>query len=1024
MVASRNSLLLLAVFSQYAAIGAEAQAQGHGQKLHHDRSQRQGQPSQYTSIPSPIARLDKPASTSPLSPSQTTTPSTEVATPEADLVAHHSSNVKAVVQGDAGLKDLHNDGVAVNDDAGVITYSRTIGISFSTVGVAAQNMPPMDKGQVDEPTETAPSTVAATPTFFGVYPVSDTDNDGQQPATSKEANSIGIAYAYHPVAVWGTHSPSSTEGTEGDVRTVPSPVSSASSSSLLAPSPPVAPHTTAATPGATPSLGSNSISTTTGISNSSAEAVPMSPSPRYSNTSSLPSLTSPSPSPSTSPGFFNNSQSIATDTRVWRAQIPGNVTYIVAVPTVLSCRASICNGIAVAADVSNCTSDDDPGAKNGTMNADGLSANSHPARKQIIVTTTITSSTITVTTITYTSTVTCPYSDIVSCRILAQSLSSLYVNSESVTVAIAAHASTITGMTTVTKKGGLSALLRRPAYVSATATATAAPSKTQLPLGSTMVNGTFNTCLLPPGAVSTIVHCWGPGARPSQFTCYEQPITESGDETEIAEIITACTVIITMKGPTVVMPTSTLPGYDFPGVSADPHPPIRSSLFSHFASIGEPVDTAYPSGTWNGVTTVPIAILPSGVVIASSTITDLPDATGDWQQTVTIDSVVYTINPSQIFGLGTWINRPALPRGHGLGYGYDGINGNNIVYAAAPTSALLSGLSVQISGDSVQVDGTAFSIPAQPSVAVVRGTQTVYLGPDGVVAGGETLSMSPVVVSAGGGGNNGNGAAAGGSRQGGGGGSEVVVAGGTVLTLDDTNVVVDGHSIAYNAAIGALSTSTVLTVAGDVITIVPAASNGGGSGGAGHGGAFVVIHGTTMTAPAAGSTHYELVGGATFTEVSPSVIVLDGHSYTVGPATAADVAAAVAAAAAATPTTVIVGGETVAIGPGGVTVGGSLTFRYPFVATPTITITGKATLAEASGTRPGAVGGLQSGATPTPTSVSSGNPTDIGSADSNNGGPVPGPKNAAARPVLSVAAFGVSLVISLAAAMSSLIYFG
>ncbi|KAL1900122.1 hypothetical protein Sste5346_002430 [Sporothrix stenoceras] len=442
-------------------------------------------------------------------------------------------------------------------------------------------------------------------------------------------------------------------------------------------------------------------------------------------------------------------------------------------------------------------------------------------------------------------------------------------------------------------------------------------------------------------------------------------------------------IVTTMKVPTIVtdMPTDTLPDYDYPGPTDEPHYTISNQpINTNFVinpggfrdtGIGAPVDTDTPvDTTWIGSTTVSVGIVPSGVVIGTSTIVDAPDGSA---QTVVVDGITYTIDPTQIYGLGSYVNRPSWS---------NSFNNYNpfIIPAVIVTSSIsgvLAGLPVQVSSNTIEVDGTPFSIPLQPSVATVHGSVTVHLGPDGVVAGGETFSMSPVVISAAPG-SNGN------AAVGGGGGSEIVVAGGTVLTIDDTNVVVGGHSIAYNAVAGALSTSTVLTVAGDAITIVPASNNKGGSGSnGGHGGVFIVVHGTTMAAPVHGSTHYELVGGATFTEVSPSVIVLDGHSYTIGPAVAAATGGLAAAVAApgATPTTVVVGGETVTIGPGGVTVGGTLTFRYPFVATPAVTLTGMATITGTAAMRPGAVGGLQSNTMPTATSMPQ-NVGGFGAADS------------------------------------------
>lgn len=681
------------------------------------------------------------------------------------------------------------------------------------------------------------------------------------------------------------------------------------------------------------------------------------------------------------------------------------------------CRAVYCNGAIDTSEINNCTRSRHGLAGNDTAYAEGVAP---PSTVHVVVTITIADPITTLSTTTHTSTVTCH--NYLECMSIQDNLATEF-GVETVTLATWGNVDTTYSLTTYTSVAVAGQY--KPAMAAATAFNAAAAVK-QLPLGGTVYNGTFNTCLLPPGAINTIVHCWGLGVKPPQLTCFEQPVDGAPTVlTDTVEVMRKCMVITTLKVPTIVteMASDSMPNYGYSGPTDEPHytiskPAINTNLVlpggNRDTGIGAPVETDTPvQTTWIGTTTVPISIVPSGVVIGSSTIYDDPNGASE---TIVVDSQTYIVGPSKISGLGTTVNRPAWSNNWNAYYPDAVITPALIIFSTI--SGFLGGLPVQVSSNSIQVDGTTFSIPAQPTVATVHGSVTVYLGPDGVAAGGETLSMSPVLVSAAPGinGNGGNGAA-------GGGGSEVVVAGGTLLTIDNTNVVVDGHSIAYNAAVGALATSTVITVAGDAITIVPASkSSGGGGGGSngGHGGAFIVVHGTTLTAPAAGSTHYELVGGATFTEVSPSVIVLDGHSYTIGPSAAAATGGLAAAVAGpgATPTTVVVGGETVTIGPGGVTVGGTLTFRYPFGATPAVTLTGVATVTGTAAMRPGAVGGLQSNTMPTATSMPQ-TADGMGASDSNNAGK----KNSSSRPVSSVMAIVVSLMVSLGVAMSSLIYF-
>lgn len=67
----------------------------------------------------------------------------------------------------------------------------------------------------------------------------------------------------------------------------------------------------------------------------------------------------------------------------------------------------------------------------------------------------------------------------------------------------------------------------------------------------------------------------------------------------------------------------------------------------------------------------------------------------------------------------------------------------------------------------------------------------------------------------------------------------------------------------------------------------------------------VTVHGITLGGPraAATTTAYEIVGGATITQVRPSIIIIEGITYTIS--------------AGMKETTTVVGGQTITIGPDG-----------------------------------------------------------------------------------------------------------
>ncbi|KXX83395.1 hypothetical protein MMYC01_200132 [Madurella mycetomatis] len=387
------------------------------------------------------------------------------------------------------------------------------------------------------------------------------------------------------------------------------------------------------------------------------------------------------------------------------------------------------------------------------------------------------------------------------------------------------------------------------------------------------------SCIVPPDVPRlTISVCTSTGTGTKYVTCDVTTTTESwsyGIKTTPVPVV----FITTDKNPAVVYSTIRTPDYGIsrPATTRDHHvKPTQAGGISTPAydsqSPAQGMSSPGP-GHQSAITPVPpitVGVQPSAVVIDGNTISDNPTAK---TQVVVISSQTFTINPTQIIGAGTTIDRPSATGG---------------VFAPTPTSTNLAGLPVVISSSIAVVAGSTFTLSPTATIATISG-QTVTIGPSTIAVSSQTMSL-PTHPSP----------------------TEVVVAGGEVITaVGPSVVIVHGTTLTYETS---LSTSSFITIDDDVITLGP----GGG----------VTAHGTlTLGGPGAkaGETEFAVVGGATITKIGASVVVIKEVTYTVGPSADA--------------ITTVVGGETVAVGPDGVIVGGTMTMAYPFGPTMVITPT-------------------------------------------------------------------------------------
>lgn len=354
-------------------------------------------------------------------------------------------------------------------------------------------------------------------------------------------------------------------------------------------------------------------------------------------------------------------------------------------------------------------------------------------------------------------------------------------------------------------------------------------------------------------------------------------------------------MVTTAQQPTIVY-SSTLPSYGEGGSGVQN---VRQSAISVTGIVtpaygqsttpnsdhGHAVQSDMSSSSSSSMTPAPvtIGIHSSDVVINGNTFVDEPSQP---TQTVTVSNNTFTIGPSEVVGAGATVTRPAVTPGG--------------VYALTPTSTQISGITVQVSSSAAVIDGTSYSIGTVPITTVVKG-QTVSIGPSGVAVAAYTIPVMVVPTP-----------------------TQIVVQGGDLVTvIGQSLVVIDGTSINYPS----LTASSTTVLDGDTVTL--------GTGG-------VTVRSMTFGGPSAGSsaTDYEIVGGATVTEIGDSTVVIDGTTATAAPD--------------GTASTTVVANETITIGPGGVIVS---TFSFPFPDAYTTTITpAPAVTPGGPGTTTGALG--------------------------------------------------------------------
>ncbi|KAI0852977.1 hypothetical protein F5Y00DRAFT_157994 [Daldinia vernicosa] len=357
--------------------------------------------------------------------------------------------------------------------------------------------------------------------------------------------------------------------------------------------------------------------------------------------------------------------------------------------------------------------------------------------------------------------------------------------------------------------------------------------------------------------------------------------------TDPAEPTATVTFVTTDKNPAVVFPTQTPPSYGGSPSGPDAHDTAVEGGSSHvitpeYGMDPTPIESAKVSPTpppnsgdnhEGGRPPLTVIVQPGEVIIDDRTFTDSPTQK---TSTVIVGDETFVIDPSQVVGGGATVTRPPIDVGGGF------------TPQPPPTTTSIGGLGVVLGPSSVAtIDGTVFTIAPTPTIAVVRG-QTITIGPAGLVFPSQTLHVAA-----------------------GSGPTQTAVMGGQLITaIGSDTVVISGTTITYGST--ALGSSTLTTIVdGDTVLVAPTG---------------VVLHegGETLggITAAPDATKYEIVGGATVTQLGLTAVEISGRTFHIGPG-------------AATPVTTVIAGHTLTIGPDGVGMS-TWTLGAPYASTITI----------------------------------------------------------------------------------------
>ena len=277
-----------------------------------------------------------------------------------------------------------------------------------------------------------------------------------------------------------------------------------------------------------------------------------------------------------------------------------------------------------------------------------------------------------------------------------------------------------------------------------------------------------------------------------------------------------------------------------------------------------------------------VTIGPNGIGLATTTI-PLPHASEPTFSTVTAGGLTFSIGPSaavidgKTFTIGpgsspitTVINGQTIsigPNGIGLAtttvalpQSYSTVTAGSLTFSVGPSAAVIAGHTFIIG-------------PNTPSTTTVINGQTISIGPNGIGLATTTVALPKPTYS-------------------------IVTEGDLTFSLSPSQAVISGKTF----SIGPGSVPITTTIDGEIVTIGPSGIIIAGTTAGLIGSATKTTFGADITG-GGGTRSTITVDGLTFT-VEPTDVIISGTTYPIG--------------IGAIPTTVVIGNETISIGPGGV----------------------------------------------------------------------------------------------------------
>lgn len=301
------------------------------------------------------------------------------------------------------------------------------------------------------------------------------------------------------------------------------------------------------------------------------------------------------------------------------------------------------------------------------------------------------------------------------------------------------------------------------------------------------------------------------------------------ETTAVRGIGRTITFVTTDKNPAVVFPTSLPPDY---GGSPDPMGGVHSAAYPKETRPSEPPAYGNEVLTTQNVRSAPTTNLPPVTIIVKPDMVVVDDQTfsdNPTQQTSTavVGGNTFTINPTQVIGIGATVTRP--PNGR------TGISSPVI-------KTTVGDIGVDVEGSTVVIDETSFTLGPEPTTVVIK-SQTITLRPDAIVFPSQTLVIPAPKDT-----------------------TQVVVGAELITAIGSDKVIIEGKTITY----GPSSSTLTEVVDGDTMLIGPSG---------------IIVHGETYGGSNAASTDMQVavVGGVTISQIGSTALVILSATYALGP---------------------------------------------------------------------------------------------------------------------------------------------